>query len=673
MILLLNKNRFETHVSKIGHKNRPIIYTLNVSNQFNAFFSTTSKDSEIEETLDNDVSGIESSSNTKAIEESIDNSNESMITKQHPKSNTNSISDDEFLSDISTGYNSQSSTLDDNSGIGDGVLHYSSDILFSDQSISKLSLFNDNEERDAEEFFNNYVSTNNIYIIPDRDLVHFKDRENALDLVSMNSQLFVNWESWKELYTLYTNSVYAQMFRLKPLNESYMRDLFRSVRSNEVLQDSPVWSLAGLASDKLGQILYGTSHGANELLYYIPTNFSTLSYSYDFSVLSGEGQRRSVDIRLTNGPDTETFSQTYQLLDKIFDPAATSDKFSIIDNKSMFITDSFRSVISDLVSIQDSKTKAVFSQKSTSVRVGTVVKNKNEGASYEDAFSVTAVVNDDVNITISDKNIIDMIFSLFLIADTPYIDNDEYMGIVNNYIGTTLHSYVKDQMMVKEGISLKELKIELSISRITNNSKDLHSNFIRHVNKGFIVPISTLQFMFFDKKMYDVIVEDWSPIIAITALANPSLNEALHSLMPMSTLKDKRNFKSVCRVRSYLNSNTYVSDKPLKWQNDHVCQLSFEEWMKEMAVRSFLKDDYPDYFPLHTRGEWIGPHSESLAINPPVQHKLSKFQVIDVYDIYEDITVKATMRASPGVPEYIRRMTRISKRIPMIFHRLLER
>jgi hypothetical protein len=445
-----------------------------------------------------------------------------------------------------------------------------------------------------------------------------------------------------------------------------------------------MWSLAPLSRPTISHILYGVSHGAQETLLFNESYYDTLLFSYSFSSEIGSVNKVELELRPAQG---DMYSDTFNLSDKIFDPAIVNFQNNIIDNKSMYSSGSFRKVLHRLIEFSGGLIETQFGQRSVSERMGLYTKSKSEKA-YEDAFVIRVQVNDGVSITIEDKTLFDLFFSLLFLRDldlTPEkVVGDNLtqnkikesngvrrmdVSLLLNYIITLLHAYIKTRLVVKSGVSIQKLLMKIELKRKMNDSAKLHNSLKGMVGEGLIVPISSYQWMcvVMPQKLED---DEWLYTKFISNIATTQANHCLHVYMPSLQIDSKLFIRQISRNRKMLQTNYYISDvSPPILSNVHD-QISYDDFIDEMMIRSMWEGCYPQFFPIFSRGEWSGSNITSYNIHPPVHHRLAKFMVDDPENLYEIMTDDFAMYTDKP-PFFMRRTTRITDKIPDIFNRII--
>jgi hypothetical protein len=450
-------------------------------------------------------------------------------------------------------------------------------------------------------------------------------------------------------------------------------DLNKSIMHSFKLHESPFWALAPCTRAASSVILYGTSHGAHELLSFEESNYHKLEFDYSFDSQVFDKIKRTIAIRL-HGSGENIHERSCTLVDKVFDPANMIPNYKVLERKSMFSSSSYREIMQDLFIVSNEPLELEVNQVTTSDRIGVVSKSK-DGRIYDDGFSVRLFVNDDINLSIDDKSVIDMLVSLLFI-DEVMLEGQE-LDLAMNYISTVLYKYVIDQTFSKVGVTIKTIDMKISIVRKieARNSDDLRTIFNKHLSQGKIIPISTLQLMYASNSLKGGnIHHSWIKYMFWTALANPNINSVLHDYLPILDNQSRINFRTVCRDKTFLTSEAFNSEASLPWQSDMEVSISFIQWVDELAVRSVIRGDLPECIPLNTRSQWFGSSSKSFSISPPTYHRIAKFSVDDPYLVIDQLTSSSSMRdVSTKPPFWMKHLTRISQNIPNIFHRLLSK
>lgn len=177
-------------------------------------------------------------------------------------------------------------------------------------------------------------------------------------------------------------------------------------------------------------------------------------------------------------------------------------------------------------------------------------------STYADTFSSSLVTNVNPDIRITDKCIIDQVMSLFFIREMlekkTILRYDNGLEEILNYLGSTIMSYLFNQLTFKQNVHPVDAAIEINVDRLVNSEEGLISSYQNLVNDGCVVPMTPLQATFYEGSQS---MDDWKGYSAFGALANPTFNKILLSVCPSIDSESKRNFIMVVRNSSYLKSS----------------------------------------------------------------------------------------------------------------------
>jgi hypothetical protein len=572
---------------------------------------------------------------------------------------------------------SEGSALGGDTKVIDGFL---GDELINTDAMSMLSIYTETDDlsSEAENLFSSYIKVKNVHIVPDDDLTHFKDRANALQLVKLGANnIFINQKNWEFLTNAYIDSITSTIAKIEPVSDSYLKGLNTALNHSNTVRAMPFWSLAPTTEFSTSKIVYGVSHGAHEIMHFMEPSFTKLNFYYEFNSLIGtkkspNSTHATVEMFDTRD-DSHVYDRKFEVLDKLYDSDQCEANFGIINTNSMYSSDSYRKIINEMFIIVNDHDENTFSasQSSTSNRTGIVTKGP-DNVTYDDAFQINLVVNNDFSIAIEDKSIVDMLISLMHMEKLKL--SEDGMATVVNYITTTLHRYVTSQMYISSGVTIRKLKIKVSITCKKDSivQEDLDEMFEKFLSKGMLVPISTLQYTYALSalKLISKDFSEWEPFSILVSLANPGVNGNLKNFLPRLDIKSKTNIKNLCRNKGRLTSEYYESEVLLPWQDGYSYEMTFKQFINELAVRSSLDKDIPECFPLHTRGHWKSNLASSDEILRPMRHRIAKYKIDDVYDEIDSLIEKISLRDAT-MPKYIRKLTRLSEKLPDVFQRVL--
>lgn len=606
----------------------PTASLISQSSNLESQIPSTSALSRVGDEVLNEKSVVEDKSKLNAFDDSRDN-----ISSKHDSANNSSVA----------------------TYLNDDVISADVGELLSINSDAKGLL------SDALIIFENFSKVSNAYIVPDSELSHLKDKENALTLIMMERELYVRWSVWKDLYVRYIMSNRSVLKHLQPISRAQLRNLNKHVLSSPKLMEDPMWSLAPL-SNSLASILYGTAIGAGDLLAFTPSKYIRLVYTLKY--LSDVSKSPTVDLTL-HSRDSDTTIHC-DVLVKSFDPKKITNRtFSLDPERSMYSTDSLSLVLSKLLKLDTAMSDFETTQTSTSERVAITVKSYSpKSADFADAFLSAAVVNEDYVFYIEDKSMLDMFFSLFFIKSLGFSKCQEEQ--ILNYVTTVLYKYVQNGMYIKTGIRISRMAMNIELIRNDRyvTEPELSSFFRQQVDEGNLTPITPLHYHALLDKEYEY--QKWMPFMFWSCIVNPNINDHLMAFQPNIDMPSKIRFKMIALDRSMLSTNYYQSNKCLDFQKAMNDFLTFEQFLSELYVRSLMVDDVPDYFPLISKGQWKGSSVSSFAIASPILHRIAKFGLPSHVEIIYDHVRKITMRDEKP-PTYVRNLTRLTESLPSIF------
>jgi hypothetical protein len=153
-----------------------------------------------------------------------------------------------------------------------------------------------------------------------------------------------------------------------------------------------------------------------------------------------------------------------------------------------------------------------------------------------------------------------------------------------------------------------------------------------------------------------------------SSFCNININRGFIGVCPSIPETSKARFKVYAGSAKTLTSSYYLSDVALPFQNKSQIQLSFRQFMQELAIRTLHTGNVSEIFPLISRGEWRGTNGQSLSLAVASLHKLlHKFGTSNYSLLVGNFTKMISLRSGNPVPSYIKNESRITKDIPDVF------
>lgn len=519
-----------------------------------------------------------------------------------------------------------------------------------------LNLYHDSQDlkKISDLVFNEYMISNNVYIIPTESLAHFKDRNNASVLIN-SSDLFTRYQLYKDLQKLYIQGIYDTFDTLIPIPDSYIRELDRRIVSNESNASLPINQLNPAGVNTVGKVVYGLAHGAHELIHFMKSTSNKVNYKLYFK---GEDFSLSANLEIPN----TNVNTRYECNAFSFDIEIPYSKSK--NNNSIFNHSTEMSVYNDLYEIKG-YIKPVFSYSVESSRRGFVSRKDGKNQFIEtNEYNVYSLGG--TKISQYDKNIADFIAPLFFL-DT--VDMVNRLDIVQ-YVSSNIYKYAKDQVVAKPGLKLQELVVVLEITRKQHDN--VKQFYIDCIDKGKIIPLTPIHYnMYLSDKFSE---SKWLPFSFLSSVANVNINQKLISVLPSMDIESKSFGSLYAMDRERLKSDYYVSDVALPFQKSQKFSIDFKTYMKEMYVKTLLNESVPGYFMFLSDGKWTHGDVRSSVVNPAnINSYLCKFGLEDNYKIVRKMTEYFALTQGGIVksPYYVKRLTRLTSHMPSIFERFV--
>lgn len=555
--------------------------------------------------------------------------------------------------------------------VEDGLM----DTILTSEMLEILSLISDSSDLQNElsDYFDQFVTVNNIYISPKADLSFLKDKANRADLLALSSQLYYHLRTWEFVngkYDLLLRHVYGN--KLFPIHNRYLRELGKVLLKSKSIEDAPFWNLALCRDYPLAKILYGHSHGLTDMVLFTDGKYGSSEFSLEVGNFVSQQNstvrndfRSKVDLSLNspkNSSGDSRLEYSTTINEMLFNVASLDNPRISFKTDSIFSEKSYSSILSscyDLTTELDIK----FRQNAISERVGIVTKSK-DNINYQDAFSMRIALNTFDTIRDFDKSILDPLIALRLIGDL-YAPGSSDSEVVLQYVSTMFVKYVETYLYLKTGVKIESLKAKIKIVR---KSDSLSKVYTDNVERGLLHPISTAQ-------LYGYLYPDsfdWNELVFWSAISGTWFSEDLVNFLPKCDPNYKYRLNSLLYNSESLTTSYYVSDVALPWQKHPDIKLEYGDILRELFHRLMINDQIPDFIPLFTRSGWKGTNGSSPNIPLPHLHRISKFGVVNAEDEISIISKYSALRESPFTPPvYVRKLTRLFERMPPLFNNIL--
>jgi len=546
----------------------------------------------------------------------------------------------------------------------------SNDDFISDDVYSLLSIQSDSVdvESTSKELFKRYYEDKSLTVVPDVSLSHIKDKENAARLVILSNDASVKYKTWEYFRSVCLHVTKRLSDQLKPVEGDRLIRLNNLFIQSERMRELPVWTL-GPIRGSLANTAYGLSHGAQDLLYFVQTKHDSLSFRYNYSskIESGSKNSSSIDIVLSNGTNpVRKFSTKFN--NHLADITSMEIKSRIGVTQSMFRNEHYKNVMSDLMSVESSS-RASFSQSSISTRVIFSVR-KDGGQTFDEGFNTSLTMNNDVILSVDDKNIVDMLASFLLVDDISMSDTS--MELASRYAATLLHRYVLSQLFIEDGIKILDMEMSVDLVRKCNDRSELMEKLSKYVSDGHMVPITPLHY----KAVLDSSLDDkWKKYIFWSSFANVGFNKGLDVFLPQIQSSSSSYISHVSKNKDMLDTTYYLPDSTFEWQEMLESKVSYNNFLWELLTRIVFNDEEISCIPMISRGDWMHGSISMSVFSVPEIHRLAKFSVSDSYALtIELIEILALTSKIKDLrrPGYVRSRTRAVKSMPPIMSDVID-
>jgi hypothetical protein len=564
------------------------------------------------------------------------------------------------------------------------------DSLITPDMMSSLSMFVDESENDVlmssiYEFEKSRLSK---YAVPDENFSHFKVPGYAELARASSIMIGANYINWSFTIEHFLKFYYHMFKRIKPVDNVHLDTIGRYLAHNEQLRSSPIFSLSPIKQYYISHALYGVSHGAQDLINFIATDHDTLNFRYSYSSYAKSNIRNEIVLSL-NGESSNKQVYKSDLYDKIFDTDLITTKFRVDEPTSIFFRHNVKSIVSEMYDISLTDVEIETSQSKSTTRSAFIMRPNqgSEGENITDGFEVQLNINKKFNLSEIDKTIIDMLVSLFHIKR--YVKESSEPGsfiqtyesdYLLNYVATCLQKYVINQMFIDQGVVITKLSLNINIVRKKNfrTYEQLSAYYTKLVECGKIVPISSLHALFYLKsssknatKALDI--KEWEDYIVDSSIANVSINSQVRHIMPRLEVQSKHHIRDIAMNRNLLNSQSYLNFvAPIGMTRDTKIEIEFREFIKELFIRSLLREGVPEYIPLFTLGRWNFGTLKTPHIKTSYNHSLAKFKIENLFTNMRVISKQILLdRDVVYIPKYIKGSSMLVGGKPDVVHRII--
>ncbi|GHN03321.1 hypothetical protein RVD_126 [viral metagenome] len=504
----------------------------------------------------------------------------------------------------------------------------------------------------AKKAFEVEIKTKNKYVVPDRDLSHFKDRSNAA-MLSVSDDLFVRIKCSDELRSRYVRALAKLLLNNSyPVPQRFIRELHTLYLSKASNRERPLWYLQSLDENICGTVVYGLANGAADFHHFIQSPYRSMSFRVKYDASKSLTYDTSITFTKHDGSCMNVTSIGDGMF---FDPTKVDlDPHKFKSVMSMCSRSNNYKLLSEMYSISGI-VNVGFSQEAEAVRRALV--NSAGKDDVISGFLVRLVVNGaPVKVNIADTYIVEQLTPYF-ISDS---FDDEGLHECMQYTTTVLAEYLRKQIHMASGVAINELDIELDLER---NHVEVKNSFVSMVDDGVLMPVTLPHYVFYLNDDYDI--DEWRAISFETAVSNARMYGDLIPLIPKVEETSRMLFRMMAKNRNMLSDKYYLPNVPLPFQLDQRFEISFRDLISELMVRS-LSGNMPDYMYPISQGEWVnGGISSHNIILPMVRGYINKYSVSDeytsVYTLIKDLLIEDDFIA------YVKKTTRLVRELPPVF------
>lgn len=408
---------------------------------------------------------------------------------------------------------------------------------------------------------------------------------------------------------------------LKPVDDSMLQELDTVCHSK--IATMPMYEMSPTTDRACAKVLYGVATGASELVAYTPHGSKAMFFEHNFQPFSvtGEMSDNSTKIEMTPSDDRITVgkkkSSTFKHELSSYRASLIGHTFKERSDSSSFYDSSWMSTYLKRYSVQLEVTTTLSEHSLTEREVATA-RDKQ----FVDMWKASLTGNTNPKFHINNRNIIDMILSLFhfkMVDGSSEVQDDGTAQVVN-YVTTTLREFVKSQLYYKQNIRILDMNIKVNVSDNSGiNGYLSHGNaFTDDVANGRFFMTTPLHCELYKKQRID---ESWKDIISLSAAANIAVNSDLYGVNPTTTVADKLSLRNLLKNDRERNTDNYISSLTIKGFMEGNIELSREDVLDEIVSRIITGDEVPEFIKFITKGRWLGHlDMRSKNVNIPGLH-----------------------------------------------------
>lgn len=519
---------------------------------------------------------------------------------------------------------------------------------------------------EASREFDVYVTRTNRYVVADAELSHLKNK-NDIDRIKRADELYINWQTSKDLEKLYVKSVYNAFDVLSPIGYSYIKEIEIAVMSNTVMSSTAIFQLNPSGKFVVAKSIYGLSHGLHDMHHFAPSLWKSYKLVIDYSSKLEKGQSKHIThLSCRDAAGVEVFSNKVDEANFVYSLEGNPDLSVKFDNETSFMSDSQSRCYKSLYEISGS-CEFEFNVEGVTERIGVTLRDRN-GVSFSDAFRSVAHIVEGMDVSPNDVALVEQLSGIFMLASK---SNDmNQISDILRYVSTGLYHFFSSNINAISGAKLVSFKFDVDVCR-NHDSSSLQRVYRSFVDTGLMVPLTPFQIKFYlDKPDWD----SWYEYCLYSSLANLRVNPKLRTVMPSTIVSNKSNMARYSVKRhEYLNSATFESDSSLPYLSERTFRISYASFLHEMFVRTVLEGAMPDYMYPVSSGSWKGSLGSSVNVMPVNLHPVfCKFGLDSKDDNISEFVENVSLNNKEFKPPYFcKSKTRLTRVIPNIYNRYL--
>jgi hypothetical protein len=457
-----------------------------------------------------------------------------------------------------------------------------------------------------------------------------------------------------------------------PVSFNLRADLGNAIANLKHVKQSYIYNLLSTCPKSIANIFYGIASGANNMVYFIPTETQKFELTI---VRSQKDNVYKTDIRTPSydgsGTKTYKFIHTNDLvqdsnMDNIQGSGLSGTPFR---NQSWF------SIVQKLYDIELSIDYTLGSvgeavQKSLIVR-----GSKNSAPTMEQGWETLSTVPLDPKVILNSKYLVELLLSIFMLVDKINISDDKKtkeqilsdqleLNVQLTWFASIYLKYLKRYLSTNRDVEFIDVTVNIVIERKINTLDGLHNNFHELVMSGNFICSTQLHYAFLWEKYT---LEAWREITFWSAFCVYGLDPGMVGIAPYLPSESKNFIHDIlCSSTFDMLSTSYYKSKQIHPAlNRDPQRISRELFILELWFRAICRDQYIP-FPWFSSGGWVfGKNQSPIILRPNLNVNLCVYELADFRSKLEHLFSDLVFEGLIKRPVYARGVTRLLENVPV--------